>query len=162
MTFAAKEKIPWLMPLLWVGFFAALLVVDAIIKRLGALIVATGGLLLTALGSYAAADAGSLEVLILMQLLTGVGWAAAFADLLEQACAFGTRGAEGQFMGSFFSVLAISSFARIGFVSQLLPQNPALKDMQFMLPMSFLVLAGLLAAVYAFKKPRSPGELASG
>lgn len=159
LTLATKENIPWLLPLLWVGFFAALLVVGAIIKRLGALIVATGGLVLTALGSYAAAGAGSLEVLILMQLLTGVGWAAAFAGLMEQATAFGTRGAEGQFMGSFFSVLAISSFARIGFVSQLLPQNPALKDMQFMLPMSFLALAGLLAAAYAFNKPQSSGEL---
>lgn len=155
LTHTTRENVPWLMPLLWVGFFAALLGIGAIIKRFGALWPAIGGIWLTAFGSYTAAQAGSLEMLIFAQLLTGVGWAAAFAGLMEQASVFGTRGAEGQFMGSFFAVLAVSSFARIGFVSQWLPQNPALKEMQFVLPAILLLLAGLLAGVYAVKKPKA-------
>lgn len=155
LAYTTRENVPWLMPLLWIGFFVALLGVGAIIKRFGALLPAIGGIWLTAFGSYLAAQAGSLEMLIVAQLLTGVGWAAAFAGLMEQASVFGTRGAEGQFMGGFFAVLAVSSFVRIGFVSQWLPLNPALKEMQFVFPAILLLMAGLLAGVYAVKKPKS-------
>ena len=71
---------------------------------------------------------------------------------MEQASTFGTRGSEGLFIGSFFSVLALTSFARIGFVSQLLPQNPALQGLQFILPAVLLLGAGMIAAVYAWKR----------
>ena len=152
LAHSAKENLPWLMPLLWVGFFAALLGVGAVIKRWGALPVAAAGIALTALASYASAAAGSLEMLVLMQLLTGVGWAAAFAGLMEQAAIVGTRGAEGLFMGSFFSVLALTSFARIGFTSQLLPQSSLLQGVQFILPAALLLSAGLIAGVYARKQ----------
>jgi MFS family permease len=152
LAHSSKENLPWLMPLLWVGFFAALLGVGAVIKRFGALIVATAGIVLTAFASYASATAGSLEMFVLLQLLAGVGWAAAFAGLMEQASMFGTRGAEGLFMGSFFSVLALSSFARIGFASQLLPQNSALQGLQFILPAALLLSAGLIAAAYVWKR----------
>lgn len=153
LAYTTKETLPWLMPLLWVGFFVALLGMGALIKRWGALAVAAGGIVLTALASYASAAAASLETLVLLQLLAGVGWAAAFAGLMEQASVFSTRGAEGLFMGSFFSVLALASFARIGFVSQLLPQNPVLQGMQFILPAALLLGAGVIAAVYARKQP---------
>jgi MFS family permease len=152
LAHSTKENLPWLMPLLWVGFFAALLGVGAVIKRFGALVVAGGGIVLTALVSYASATAGSLGVLVLLQLLAGVGWAAAFAGLMEQASTFGTRGSEGLFIGSFFSVLALTSFARIGFASQLLPQNPVLQGLQFILPAALLLGAGMIAAVYAWKR----------
>lgn len=152
LAHSTKENLPWLMPLLWVGFFAALLGVGSVIKRFGALVVAVGGIVLTALASYASATAGSLGGLVLLQLLAGVGWAAAFAGLMEQASTFGTRGSEGLFIGSFFSVLALTSFARIGFTSQLLPQNPALQGLQFILPAALLLGAGMLAAVYAWKR----------
>jgi len=151
LAYTTKESLPWLLPLLWVGFFLALLGVGVIIKRFGALAVAAGGILLTAGCSYASALAGSLEMLIVIELLAGAGWAAAFAGLMEQASAWGTRGAEGLFMGSFFSVLAVASFARIGFVSQLLPHSPVLQNMQFLLPGACLLLAGLIAVVYKLK-----------
>jgi MFS family permease len=154
LAHSPKENLPWLLPLLWVGFFAALLGVGALIKRFGALVVAGGGILLTALTSYASAAAASLEVLVVLQLLAGVGWAAAFAGLMEQASAFGTRGAEGLFMGSFFSVLALTSFARIGFASQWLPQSPVLQGWQFILPAALLLSAGVIAAVYVWQRKR--------
>jgi len=68
---------------------------------------------------------------------------------------FGTRGAEGLFMGSFFSLLAVTSFARIGFVSQLLLHNPVLPDVQFAVPAALLLSAGLIAVVYVLKKPQA-------
>jgi predicted MFS family arabinose efflux permease len=152
LAHSTKENLPWLLPLLWVGFFAALLGVGAVIKRFGALVVAGCGIVLTAFASYASATAASLEVLVLLQLLAGAGWAAAFAGLMEQASVFGTRGAEGLFMGSFFSVLALTAFARIGFVSQLLPQNPALQGVQFILPAALLLGAGMIAALYVWAR----------
>jgi amino acid transporter len=52
-------------------------------------------------------------------------------------------------------LLAVTSFARIGFVSQLLPHSPVLRDMQFTLPAALLLSAGLIAVVYALKKPQA-------
>ena len=153
LALAAKESLPWLMPLLWVGFFAALLGVGGLVKRYGALPVASAGIVLTALASYASVAVDSLNLLIFMQLLVGAGWAMAFAGLMEQATADGTRGAEGLFMGGFFAVTALGSFARIGFATQFLPD---LKDLQFQLPVILLLAAGLLAAVYTLKRRKSP------
>lgn len=149
---AAKESLPWLMPLLWLGFFAALLGVGGLVKRVGALPVAALGILLTALASYAVVKAGSLELLILLQVLAGAGWALAFAGLMERASADGTRGAEGVFMGSFFAVTALGSFARIGFATQYLPD---FKGIQFALPAAFLLAAGVLAVFYTLKRQKS-------
>lgn len=152
LAHVAKESLPWLMPLLWFGFFAALLAVGALVKRLGALPVAAVGILLTALASYASVTVNTLELLIFMQLLAGVGWALAFSGLMEQAATDATRGAEGVFMGGFFAVTAISSFARIGFVTHFLP---TWKGVQFQLPAALLFVAGLIVALYALKRLKS-------
>ena len=143
MAQAAKESLPWLMPLLWVGFFVTLICVEPLVKRLGAMPMATLGILLTALSSYASAAVNGQNVLILLQLLAGAGWALAFAGLMEQAAVAGSRGAEGRFMGSFFAVTAICTLARIAFATQWLPN---LKDIQFVLPAALLLAAGLIAA----------------
>jgi MFS family permease len=147
-----KDSLPWLMPLLWVGFFVALLGVGGLVKRVGALPVAASGILLTALASYAAVSVETLAWLVVMQLLAGGGWALAFAGLMERASADGTRGAEGVFMGSFFAVTALGSFARIGFATQYLPE---LKGIQFALPAAVLFAAGVLAVFYALKRQKS-------
>ena len=152
LALVGKENLPWLMPLLWLGFFAALLGVGRLVKRFGALGVAAAGILLTALASYAAVAVNALEPLILLQMLAGAGWALAFAGLMERATADGTRGAEGVFMGSFFAVSALSSLARIGFATQYLP---ALKGIQFALPAALLLAAGLLAVFYTLKRRQS-------
>lgn len=131
------------MPLLWVGFFVTLICVEPLVKRLGAMPMATLGILLTALSSYASAAVNGQNVLILLQLLAGAGWALAFAGLMEQAAVAGSCGAEGRFMGSFFAVTAICALARIAFATQWLPN---LKDIQFVLPAALLLAAGLIAA----------------
>jgi hypothetical protein len=161
LAHVGKENLPWLMPLLWLGFFAALLGVGRLVKRFGALSVAASGILLTALASFSSVipqgdflrgAVNTLEALIFCQVLAGAGWALAFSGLMERASADGTRGAEGVFMGSFFAVTALSSFARIGFATQYLP---AMKDIQFALPAAVLLAAGLLAALYALKRRQS-------
>jgi MFS family permease len=152
LAHVGKESMPWLMPLLWLGFFAALLGVGLLVKRFGALNVAASGILLTALASFSSVAVNTLEALIFFQILAGAGWALAFSGLMERASADGTRGAEGVFMGSFFAITALSSFARIGFATQYLP---AMKDIQFALPAAVLLAAGLLAALYALKRRQS-------
>ncbi len=143
---AGKEQLPWLMPLLWLGFFAMLAGVGPLFKRFGAMPVATGGILLTAAASYAAGAAGNLGMLILLQLICGVGWAMTFAGLMESAATAGLRGSEGLFMGSFFAVTALSALLRIAFASHWLA---AWKSSQFMLPAALLLAAGLIAAAQA-------------
>lgn len=148
-----KDSLPWLMPLLWLGFFATLLAVSALVKRFAAWPVVAAGLLLTALASYGAGLGGGLAGLIGLQLLTGAGWAMVLGGLMEQAGVDGKRGAEGLFMGSFFAVLAISSFARIALATQYLP---LLQPVRFELPAALLLAAGLFLAVYVLKKPKFP------
>ena len=148
-----KDSLPWLMPLLWLGFFAALLAVSALLKRFAAWPVVAAGLLLTALASYGAGLGGGLAGLIGLQLLTGAGWAMVLGGLMEQAGVDGSRGAEGLFMGSFFAVLAISSLARIALATQYLP---LLQPVRFELPAALLLAAGLFLAVYVLKRPKFP------
>ena len=148
-----KDSLPWLMPLLWLGFFAALLAVSALVKRFAAWPVVAAGLLLTAQASYGAGLGGGLAGLIGLQLLTGAGWAMVLGGLMEQAGVDGKRGAEGLFMGSFFAVLAISSFARIALATQYVP---LLQPVRFELPAALLLAAGLFLAVYVLKKPKFP------
>ncbi|UCV14690.1 MFS transporter [Quatrionicoccus australiensis] len=148
-----KDSLPWLMPLLWLGFFATLLAVSALVKRFAAWSVVAAGLLLTALASYGAGLSGGLAGLIGLQLLTGAGWAMVFGGLMEQAGVDGRRGAEGLFMGSFFAVLAISSFARIALATQYLP---LLQPVRFELPAALLLAAGFCLAVYVLKRPKFP------
>lgn len=148
-----KDSLPWLMPLLWLGFFATLLAVSALVKRFAAWSVVAAGLLLTALASYGAGLSGGLAGLIGLQLLTGAGWAMVFGGLMEQAGVDGRRGAEGLFMGSFFAVLAISSLARIALATQYLP---LLQPVRFELPAALLLAAGLCLAVYVLKRPKFP------
>jgi len=115
--------------------------------------VAVGGLVLAGAGSYAAAAADGLYPLVVLQLLTGAGWALAFAGLMEQAAVFGTRGAEGLFMGSFLAVTALAALARIGLAGELAQVAPGV-------PAALLLAAGGLAAIYAFKRlkfPSGPG-----
>lgn len=139
---AGKEDLPWLLPLLWVGFFAMLVAVGPLVRRFSAMPVAICGLLMTGLGSYLSTEAASLIHLVVLQLLTGAGWALAFAGLMEQASAAGTRGAEGGFMGSFFAVTALSAFARIAMVAFWMAEW---KGVQFLLPALLLVLAAVVA-----------------
>lgn len=148
-----KDSLPWLMPLLWLGFFATLLAVSALVKRFAAWPVVAAGLLLTALASYGAGLSGGLAGLIGLQLLTGAGWAMVLGGLMEQAGVDGRRGAEGLFMGSFFAVLAISSFARIALATQYLP---LLQPVRFELPAALLLAAGFCLAVYVLKRPKFP------
>jgi hypothetical protein len=154
LKFVGADDLPWLMPLLWVGFAFALLPVGAMVKRFGALPVAAGGLLLVALASRGVVTVDALAALILLQLLAGAGWALAFAGLMESASLAGTRGAEGLFMGSFFAVTALASFARIGVATQ---WAPLWQDIRWELPTALLLAAGLAATVYAILRAKTEG-----
>jgi hypothetical protein len=154
LKFVGADDVPWLMPLLWVGFAFALVPVGAMVKRFGALPVAAGGILLVALASRGVVTVDALAALILLQLLAGAGWALAFAGLMESASLAGTRGAEGLFMGSFFAVTALASFARIGVATQ---WAPLWQDIRWELPTALLLAAGLAAAAYAILRAKSGG-----
>jgi hypothetical protein len=143
LRFGAKESLPWLMPLLWLGFFAALVGIGPLVKRFTALRVATVGLLLAALASYAASGAESLSQLVALQILAGAAWALVLGGLMERAAEAGVRGAEGLFMGSFFAVTALAALTRISVATQGLGN---LQSVQFVLPAVLLLAAGVIAA----------------
>ncbi len=147
---ASRESLPWLMPVVWVGFFMALPMLGPLARRAGLWPVVAGGLLLLALASLATGAVEGLFLLVLLQLLVGVAWAAAFAGLMELAAQAGMRGREGLFMGCFLAVTAVATLARIGVSSGLAPGGVSGWSVAFML------MAGVLAVIHALRERASP------
>lgn len=149
---SSSEHLPWLMPVIWVGFFIALPIIAILARRAGQWIVVAAGLGLAALVSHAAVMVGGLVQLILLQLLVGVGWAAAFSGLLEQASLAGRRGREGLFMGCFLAVTALATLARIGVASALGAGGASPS------PAALMLAGGTLAAVFALRSLKLPSS----
>lgn len=149
---SSRESLPWLMPVVWVGFALALPTIGGLARRAGLWPIVAGGLLLAALASQTAAAVDGLFPLVALQLLAGVGWAAAFAGLMEQASLAGMRGREGLFMGFFLAVTALATLARIGVASGLVGGGVGAWSSAFMLA------AGVLAIAYVFRNRQSPAR----
>lgn len=152
VTQSSRESLPWLMPVVWVGFSLALPMIGPLARRTGLWPLVAGGLFLTALVSHATAAVDGLFLLILLQLLAGIGWAAAFAGLMELTSLAGVRGREGLFMGCFFAVTALATLARIGVASGLVAGGLSAWSSAFMLA------AGALSIAYVVRKQRSPSQ----
>ncbi len=123
--FASGPELDRLMPLFWIGFSLAMPIAGWLVRRHGAIPIASGGALLGAAASLAAAHAGSLAALALSQLIAGAGWALILLPALSLAGELGHRGAEGRYTGGLFAVLALLALLRIGIGWQQLPADPA-------------------------------------
>ncbi len=106
--------LPWLMPVLWVGFSLAVFAGEPVLIRVGM----RRGLALSALlGTLAVAAclaAPNLAVLIVLQALTGIAWGGVLLAGLGLAGGAGRHGREGLFVGALFAGLALAAAGRVG------------------------------------------------
>jgi len=123
--FAAGPELDRLQPLFWIGFSLAMLPAGRLVKRAGAISVATAGALAGAGASLAAGLAGDLPLLSASQLLAGAGWALVLLPAMSLAGDLGRSGAEGRYTGGLFAILALFALVRIAVNWQQLPADPA-------------------------------------
>ena len=111
---ADPALLPWLMPVLWIGFSLAVSAGEPILGRLGA---RRGFALSAQLGTFACfacLAAPNLPVLIALQVLVGIAWGGVLLAGLDVAGGAGRHGREGLFVGALFASLALGAAARIG------------------------------------------------
>ncbi len=116
LKFAKPDGLEWLMPVFWIGFGVAMMPGSALCNRYGTLQVMAMSAVLGAAGAYAASAAGSLDMLIAAQVVTGGAWGSMLMCGFTAAMAAGRSGREGLALGLLFAVLAAATLSRIATV----------------------------------------------
>lgn len=117
--------------------------------------------LLGAGGALAAAGAGSLELLIAAQLVTGAAWGSMLVAIFSSAEDLGRSGREGLALGTMFAMLALATIVRIGVVLAGVPKNAALAPALTWLPAVLWVAGAIVIGVLALRTRPPPAAAAS-
>src|SRR4051812_12149061 len=144
LHFAAREQLPYLIPLFWIGFAAAMTFAGRIVRRWGAADAIAIAAALGALAMLGAAFAPTLGLLIAVEIVAGASWGLASVAVYSAAVAFGRTGKEGRFLGSLFAVLAVAVAARIALAGSGAAQSHAFSVVQPWLPQTLWLCAGLV------------------
>ena len=112
---ATRDELASLLPVFWIGFAVAALVVAPVIRRAGGLVVMTGAGIVGVAALVIAALAGSLVAVTVAQGVAGMAWGAIVTAAL--AVASSRDGNPGATTGLVFSMLAAATVARIAFVA---------------------------------------------
>ncbi len=142
LKFAKPVDLEWLMPTFWVGFGVAMMPGSSLCKRYGALPVMAVSALLGGAGAFAAANAGSLDLLIAAQVLAGGAWGSMLMAAFCSASELGRIGREGLALGMMFAMLALATLSRIGLVLAGVNRNPDQAAALTLLPVIFWVVGG--------------------
>jgi MFS family permease len=144
LHFVAREQLPYLIPVFWIGFAAAMTFSGRIVKRWGAADAMAIAAALGALAMLAAVFAPALPFLILVEMIAGVSWGLASVAAYSAAIAFGRTGREGRFLGSLFAVLAVAVAARIALAGTGVAQSYPFSVFLPWLPETLWLCAGLV------------------
>jgi hypothetical protein len=150
LRFAAPADLEYLMPVFWIGFNLFMLPASVATIRFGGLAVMAAGSVLGALATWFAAGAGSLNALVVMQLVAGGAWGCVLMSAVSAALAIGHTGREGQVSGALFALLAVAAFARLGVVAAQIDKNPQFSTLLGWLPAATLALASALLCALAW------------
>jgi hypothetical protein len=144
---APIERLPYLMPVFWIGFSLAMPVASAAVKRFGAIqsmAIAAG---IGTLAMYATSLASGLGALVSCEVVAGASWGLASVAAYSAAVGFGRTGREGRFLGTLFAVLALGAFARIAAYASDLVVEPGIKGALPWAPVLAWLSAALLLVV---------------
>lgn len=140
-----------LMPVFWIGFSLLMLPASLAARRWGAVPVMALGGLVGALASGLAPGAGSLALLVTLQLLAGAAWAAVLVSAVSAAVAIGTSGREGAATGGLLMLLALAALTRIAAAAAQWPQQPGMQGALAAVPPLAWGLAGVVLAALALR-----------
>ena len=144
---APASMLPVLLPVFWAGFNLALMPASLAVKRLGALPVMAGGVLVAAVCSAGAWNATSLEALLPLQGLAGAAWGFSLLSGFSAAAFFGHVGREGFMGGALNSALAAAAFSRIAVVTFVAPAPVVAIQWGWVPGLLFAMSAALLWAI---------------
>ena len=142
--FAARDKLPYLLPLFWVGFNAFMFPAERLVRRWGAADAMSLAAALGALAALAAALAPNLASLASAEVIAGGSWGAASVAAYSAAVALGRGGREGRYLGTLFAMLALAVALRIAASGSGLAQTHAFSMLAPWLPQSLWLCAALL------------------
>ena len=146
---APASMLPVLLPVFWAGFNLALMPASLAVKRLGALPVMAGGVLVAAACSAGAWNASSLESLVPLQGLAGAAWGVSLMSGFSAAVFFGQVGREGFMGGALNSALAAAAFSRIAVVTFVAPAPVVAAQWGWVPGLLFTLSAALLWALWS-------------
>ena len=144
LHFAAREQLPYLIPVFWIGFAAAMTFAGRIVKRWGTADAMAIAAALGALAMLAAVFAPALALLVAAEAIAGIAWGLASVAAYCAAIAFGRTGREGRFLGSLFAVLAVAVAARIALAGTGVAQSYPFSVFLPWLPETLWLCAGLV------------------
>ncbi len=151
LAFAAPERLPYLMPVFWIGFNIVMFPASGLVKRLGPLQTLAGAAALGAAAILGSVLARDLQALAFAQFIAGGFWGAASVAMYTAAIGFGRTGREGRMLGTLFAVLALAAFVRIAAYASDLVVLPQLKALLPWIPEA----AWLASAVLFFLAVRA-------
>lgn len=156
LRLAAAERLPYLMPVFWIGFNLAMFPGAALAKRHGTLAVIATSALVGAAAALASALAGSLDLLLAAQLVAGGAWGCMLMACFTAALEFGRTGREGLALGMLFAALAGATLARIAAAVAELPRMPGFAAVLAWAPFAMWTGAALVFAALAAGMVKRP------
>ena len=142
--FAARDKLPYLLPLFWVGFNLCMFPAERLVRRWGAADAMALAAALGALATLAAALAPNLASLAIAEFIAGGSWGAASVAAYSAAVSLGRGGREGRYLGTLFAMLALAVALRLAATGSGLAQMSTFRVLAPWLPQSLWLCAALL------------------
>jgi hypothetical protein len=152
---ATRDQLTVLLPVFWLGFNVAMLVVMVPVRRVGGPVIVIGGAVIGAAALLVARLADSLALLVAAQAVAGVAWAGILGGAFAATTALARK--PGGATGLVFSMLAGAAVLRIALVSTVLPGSPAAAPLLPLLPLIppiAWVLGAVLVATFALRRHR--------
>jgi hypothetical protein len=131
-----------LMPLFWVGFSVAMFPASLITKRWGGLPVMGLFGFIGAIAIVVMEFSGTLEIVIVAQLIAGAAWGCILMSAFSAAAALGYTGAEGKTTGVLFSALALATFTRMATTASGALSDPSLAPLLHWAPILCWAIGG--------------------
>jgi hypothetical protein len=147
---ATRDQLGALLPVFWLGFNAAMLVVMIPVRRAGGLVVMIGGGVAGAAALLVAQLAGSLAMLVTAQAVSGAAWAAILGGAFAATTSLPRRPASAT--GLVFSMLAGATVLRIAAVTGGLAASPSVAGATPLVPPVAWILGAVVVATFAFRR----------
>jgi len=149
LRLASPDRLPYLMPVFWIGFNLVMFPGAALARRYGTLPVIAAAALVGAAATLASLLANDLDLLLAAQFTAGGAWGCIMMASFSAALEFGRTGREGLVLGMLFAALAGATLARIAAVLAELPRREGLAPALAWAPFVLWFAAGLLFAALA-------------
>lgn len=124
LRYAPAGDLEWLFPIFWVSFNIVMFPACELATRMGPMRVMGWSALVGGIGAAVAGLAPNLELTIVGQLISGAAWGGVLMAGFAAAVGFGREGREGLSLGTWFSVQAVATLARMGLVAADLNHSP--------------------------------------